>query len=95
MSNSVHSSDMLKNEGTRRWLFDVSKPRKKKDTHFFFQNCINWVVSAKAKGEIITDPRFGCTCISSSKKKREYNSERIIIYFCRFGDFRLYINRMY
>lgn len=37
MSNSVHSSDMLKNEGTRRWLFDVSKPRKKKDTHFFLE----------------------------------------------------------
>ncbi|KAG0785722.1 hypothetical protein G6F57_009165 [Rhizopus arrhizus] len=76
MSNSVHSSDMLKNEGTRRWLFD---------------NCINWVVSAKAKGEIITDPRFGCTCISSNLEISDFTLTECIddimdFIFVKMGD---------
>ncbi|RCH78872.1 hypothetical protein CU098_004294, partial [Rhizopus stolonifer] len=76
MSNSVHTRDLIKNEGARAWLFS---------------NGINWLVSQKEKGATITDPRFGCTCISSNLEIADFTLTECIdeimdFIFIKMGD---------
>ncbi|CEI94781.1 hypothetical protein RMCBS344292_08986 [Rhizopus microsporus] len=76
MANSVHSRDMIKDTSLRTWLFD---------------NCVNWTVSQKEKGGIITDPRFGCTCISSNQEIADFTLTECIddimnFIFVKMGD---------
>ncbi|KAJ2963268.1 hypothetical protein NQZ79_g1671 [Umbelopsis isabellina] len=51
LADSVHSRDLIEGDEKRVYLFE---------------KVANWMTSAEdKKGEIIRDPRFGCTCISA------------------------------
>ncbi|KAI7903576.1 Arb2 domain-containing protein [Cokeromyces recurvatus] len=63
MVNSVHTKDMI-NGGSKRT--------------FMFDNCVNWVVSQAKKGEIVTDIRSGCTCISSEEEIADFTLNKML-----------------
>ncbi|KAG0163611.1 hypothetical protein DFQ30_011290 [Apophysomyces sp. BC1015] len=50
MANSAHTIDLIEGANKRTWIID---------------NVVNWSVGEQAKGEIVNDRRFGCTCLSA------------------------------
>jgi hypothetical protein len=63
LADSVHSRDLINGDEKRVYLFE---------------KVANWMTSAEdKKGDIIRDPRFGCTCISAGK----FHNSRILFQF--------------
>ncbi|OBZ87317.1 hypothetical protein A0J61_04645 [Choanephora cucurbitarum] len=76
MTDSAHGSDLIEGSDKRT---------------FMFENCINWIVNAKPKGEIVQDPRFGCTCISSALEINDFTLTEMLndimkFIFVKMGD---------
>ncbi|KAI8056303.1 uncharacterized protein B0P05DRAFT_560366 [Gilbertella persicaria] len=76
MTDSAHGSDMIEGSDKRAFMFD---------------NCINWIVNAKAKGELVQDARFGCTCISSALEISDFTMTEMLddilkFVFVKMGD---------
>lgn len=72
LADSVHSRDLIEGDEKRVYLFE---------------KVANWMTSAEdKKGEVIRDPRFGCTCISAGKFRtiRKDSSRAFLYNFCLY-----------
>ncbi|KAF7721648.1 hypothetical protein EC973_004324 [Apophysomyces ossiformis] len=57
IANSTHTLDLIHGSDKRAWMID---------------NVVNWSVGQEAKGEVINDRRFGCTCLSAAVELADF-----------------------
>ncbi|KAL1936363.1 hypothetical protein VTP01DRAFT_497 [Rhizomucor pusillus] len=69
MADSVHSRELIKGDDMRAWMQN---------------HIVNWVVSKQPRGEIVSDNRFGCECLSAETELSDFTLPYCVNEMMRF-----------